>query len=348
MKIFLVIFLLTGLAFSQSKYTVDDEAFSAHIKEIWNKTNTNNYKEYFTNLLTECNNYLKVHPNSAIKPGVLGYIFEMKAAISSDPRKVSQAGDVLLKYDDSFKTSLRVAQILIEKKLDDKKGIEIIKGIITKATAKSDYYDANLLLASGELHLKNYQKSINALNAAIKSDSSRVDGYKGLVQVLPLAGEKIGLAEAKAKLNALDKDPNIGVDISSFSIYDIYENKVDFKNFRGSLVVMIFFRFECPYCRREMPVFSELIKKHPEIKFIFVNLEESVSDIKFKFLKEDEFSFMKDQTIVKFIDKFDKILDITITPQTLILDKNTIVKVDYRGYQENFVDKFESDINDIK
>ena len=106
---------------------------------------------------------------------------------------------------------------------------------------------------------------------------------------------------------------------------------------------MIFFRFECPYCKKEMPVYKELIKKHPEIKFIFINLEETVSEIKAKYLDKNEYSFLRNQTIAKFVDIFDKILDITITPQTLIIDKNSIVRFDYRGYQKDFTDKFERD-----
>ncbi len=348
MKPILIFFLLTGLAFSQSRLTKTDQEFGAHIKEVWAKTNKSNYQKNFSDLIAECKNYLRDHPQSAIKPGILGYVFEMTAAISSDAKDVVKAADVLLQNDNSIRTSLRVAQVLIEKKIDDKRGIEILKEIIPEASRGKEYYDANLLLASGELHLKNYQNSIDALNAAIKSDSSRVDGYKGLVEILPLARMEDDVSKVKAKLKILEKDPNINVDLSSFSIFDINEKEVKFKNFKGSIIIMVFFRFECPYCKKEMPVYKELIEKHPEIKFIFINLEETISEIKSKYLKEDEYSFLKNQTIAKFVDVFDKILDITITPQTLIIDKNSIVKFDYRGYQKNFADKFESDIETLR
>jgi thiol-disulfide isomerase/thioredoxin len=348
MRTFLIFILFTGLAFSQSKYTKEDQEFADHVKEVWKSSDNDNYIKQFTELITECNNYLKGHPNTAIKPGLLGYIFEMTAALDPGALEVRKAGDALLRYDSSFKTSLRVAQILIEKKLDDKRGIEIVRKIIPEAQNPKDYYDANLLLASGELHLKNYKSSIYALNAAVKSDSSRVDGYKGLLQVMPLAGEERGLQKVKEKLSVLEKDPNINVDLSSFSFFDINEEKVEIKNFQGAPLVLVFFRFECPYCRKEMPVFQELIKKHPDLKFIFINLEEAVQDIKFKYLKEDKYSFLKDQTIAKFTDAFDNILDITITPQTLIVDKNSVVKYDFRGYRKDFPGKFEDDIKSLK
>ena len=348
MKSIFIIILFTGLAFSQSKMTKTDQAFATHIKQTWASANKSNYHKVFAGLISQCNDYLKVNPQTAIKPGILGYIFEMTAAISPDAKEIRKAGDVLLKYDTSFKTNLRVAQIFIEKKLDDKRGIEILKDIIPKASTGKEYYDANLLLASGELHLKNYQSSIAALNAAIKSDSSRVDGYKGLVEVLPLAGKKDEAKEVSAKLKILEKDPNFDVDLSSFSLFDIYEDRIEFQKFKGSIVVVVFFRFECPYCRKEMPVYKELIKKHPGIKFVFINLEESVVDIKFKYLKEEQYSFLKNQTIAKFIDAIDKILDITITPQTLILDKNSIVKFDFRGYYKDFPEKFERDVKSLQ
>lgn len=348
MKTFLIFILFIGLAFSQSKYTKGDQEFADHVKEVWKSSNNNNYKKQFNELITECNNYLKDHPNTAIKPGLLGYIFEMTAALDPGVQEVRKAGDNLLKYDSSFKTGLRVAQIFIEKKFDDKRGIEIIREIIPKAKDTKDYYDANLLLASGELHLKNYKSSLYALNAAVKSDSSRVDGYKGLLQVMPLADEKRGLQKVKEKLSVLEKDPNINVDLSSFSFFDINEEKVEIKNFKGAPLVLVFFRFECPYCRKEMPVYEELIKKYPNLKFIFINLEEAVRDIKFKYLKEDKYSFLRDQTIAKFTDAFDNILDITITPQTLIVDENSLVKYDFRGYRKDFPGKFEDDIKSLK
>jgi thiol-disulfide isomerase/thioredoxin len=348
MKTFLIFILFTGLAFSQSKYTKEDQEFADHVKEVWKSSNNENYKKQFTELITECNNYLKDHPNSAIKPGLLGYIFEMTAALDPGALEVRKAGDNLLKYDSSFKTSLRVAQILIEKSFDNKRGIEIVRKIIPEAQNPKDFYDANLLLASGELHLKNYKSSLKALNAAVKRDSSRVDGYKGLLQVMPLAGEEKGLQNVKEKLSILEKDPNINVDLSSFSFFDINEDRVEIKNFKGSPLVLVFFRFECPYCRREMPVYEKLIKKHPHLKFIFINLEETVQDIRSKYLKEDKFSFLANQTIAKFTDAFDDILDITITPQTLIVDKNSIVKFDFRGYTKDFPEKFEFDIKSLK
>jgi thiol-disulfide isomerase/thioredoxin len=198
------------------------------------------------------------------------------------------------------------------------------------------------------LHLKNYQSSVSFLNDAIRSDSTKVDGYKALVEVLPLAGREDEVKEVKAKLKTLENDPNIGVDLSSLSFSDINENKIDLNNFKGSIVTMVFFRFECPYCRKELPIYKELIKEHPEIKFIFIDLDENVQDIKLRYLKEDQFSFMRDHTIAKFVDIFDNILDITITPQTLIIDKNSVIEFDYRGYKEDFADKFEKDIKSLK
>ena len=348
MKLIIILLVFTGITFSQSELTKADKEFANHIKQVWSSSNKDNYQKSFGNLLAECNRYLKDHPQTVIKPGILGYAFEMTAAISSKPNEVVKAANILLENDNSLRTKMRVAQILIEKNFDNKRGIEILKEIIPQASDSKEYYDANLLLASGELHLKNYQSSVDALNAAIKSDSSRTDAYKGLAQVLPLAGKENEVNKIKAKLNVIEKDPNINVDLSSLSLSDINGNKIDFSNLKGSIVTMVFFRFECPYCRKEMPVFKDLIKQHPEIKFVFINLDESVQDIKSKYLEEDQFSFMRNQTIVKFIDLFDKILDITITPQTLIIDKNSIVKFDYRGYEDDFANKFERDTKSLK
>lgn len=354
-KCLLLITLLTGSTFSQSALTKEDREISAHIKEVWAKVNKNNYEKLFAGLITECRRYLKEFPNTAIKPGILGYVFEMTAAISRDSAEVTKAAEDLLQNDNSHKVHLRVAQVLIEKKINDKKGIEILKDILPKAAGISEFYDINLLLAAGELHLKNYSSAINYLNDAVKSDSSRIDGYKGLREILNLipkgsilTGQKEQAANIEKKIKLLEKDPNINVDLSRLSLFDINNNKINFESYKGSIVTMIFFRFECPYCKKDMPVLKELIKKYPGIKFIFVNLDESTADIKNKYLKENEFSFLQQESIIKFEDIFDKILDITITPQVLLVDKNSIVRFDYRGYHEDFAEKFEHDIKALE
>lgn len=348
MRFFLVVILLTGCAFSQSALTKEDRAMSLHIKEVWAKANKNNYEKLFADLIDECEKYLKVHPTTVIKPGILGYVFEMTSAISQDVSVVTKAADDLLQNDSSFKVHLRVAQVLIEKKINDKKGIEILKNVLPETPGKKEFYDINLLLAAAELHLKNYQDAISYLNAAIKSDSSRVDGYKGLLDVMNLTATKDKIVNIEKKIKSLEKDPNINVDLSSLSLYDINGGVVSFKNYKGSIITIVFFRFECPYCKKEIPALKELIQKYPGIKFIFVNLGESVPDIKNKYLKESGFTFLQDQSIIKFADVFDKILDITITPQVLVVDKNSIVKFDYRGYQNDFAEKFEQDLTTLK
>ena len=347
-KFLVLVALICSSTFSQSSLlTKEDKAISSHIKEVWAKANKNNYEKLFARLIPECRRYLKEYPNTVIKPGILGYVFEMTAAISRDSAEVTKAAEDLLQNDDSHKVHLRVAQVLIEKKINDKKGIEILKAILPK-TAGSEYYDINLLLAAGELHLKNYRSAINYLNDAVKSDSSRIDGYKGLREILNLTGQKEQAANIENKIKLLEKDPNINVDLSRLSLFDIINNKVNFENYKGSIVTMVFFRFECPYCKKDMPVLKELIKKYPDIKFIFINLDESIADIKNKYLKENEFSFLQLETIIKFADIFDKILDITITPQILLVDKNSIVRFDYRGYHEDFAEKFEHDIKALE
>ena len=348
MKFFLSALLISSLAFAQAGLTQKDKEFANHVKQVWSKVTKDNYKKLFTDLTNDCNDYLKANPNTAIKPGIFGYVFEMKAVMSNNPVEITKAAEKLLMYDKSIKTNIRVAQVLIEKKVNDKMGVGVLQKILPSIKPGQQYYDAHLLLAAGEMHMGNYSGAMNSLNEAIKSDSSRIDAYRGLRDVMKTSGQTKGLAGVEAKINELDKDPNINVDISSLSLDDINGNRVNFSDFRGSVVAMIFFRFECPYCRKDMPVLKNLIKKYPAVKFVFINLNESLSDIKTKFLPENQFSFLQNQTIITFADIFDKMLDITITPQTLIVDKNSIVKFDYRGYQENFEGKFEADIKTLR
>lgn len=348
MKIFLAIILISSLAFGQAGLTPKDREFADHVKQVWGSATKTNYHKLFAGLINDCNNYLENNPNSVIKPGILGYIFEMKAVATNNPAEITRAAENLLKFDKTIKTNIRVAQVLIEKKINDKKGIDVLKKILPSIKPGKTYYDAHLLLAAGEMHVKNYTAAMNLLNEAVKSDSSRIDGYRGLRDVMKTSGRTKNLPLVEKKISQLDNDPNINADVSSISLYDINQDKVNFSDFRGSVLVMVFFRFECPYCRKDMPVLKELIKKHPDIKFVFINLEESILDIHSKYLPQEEFSFLRNQTIIKFTDIFDKKLDITITPQTLVVNKNLVVKYDYRGYKENFTENFEEDLKSLQ
>jgi len=348
MKLLFSLLLISSLAFGQSIFTQKDKNFANHIKQVWAQSNKTNYQKSFAYLIKECDKFLETNPKTVIKPGILGYVFEMKALIAKNPKEVVKAAEELLKYDNSVKTGIRVAQVLIEKKIDDKKGIEVLQKILPSLKPGQKFYDAHLLLAAGEMHLKNYEGAMQSLNEAIKSDSSRIDGYKGLADVMKKSGNTENLIKVNEEIKKLNIDPNIKVDLTSLSLYDINKNEIKFSNFKGSVVVMVFFRFDCPYCKKDMPVLKSLIKKHPDVKFIFINLNETVSEINNKYLPKQEFSFLGDQTIIQFTDIFDKILDITITPQTLIVDKNSIVKFDYRGYQENFEQKFEDNLKSLK
>lgn len=348
MKILLVIILCSALGLGQSKTTDKDRNMVEYIKKNWATANQNNYKEVFGKLINDCEQYLVAYPETSIKNGILGYLFEMKAAAAANKSEIVKAADLLVKNDKSVKTSIRAGQVLIEKGIDDKKGIEILKKILPSIKDSKQFYDANLLLASGEMHLKNYNLSIKYLRSAVGRDPGRVDAYKGLKELYSLTGNKNELAVVSKKIAEIEVDPNINVDLSSFGFMDISGNDFIIGDFKGQRVALVFFSFECSYCKKELPVIKNLIEKYNDLKFIFINLEENVSEIKNKYLLEEEFSFMQSVTIAKFGAAFDKILDITITPQVLLLDKNSIVKYDYRGYLENFAEKFKKDISTLQ
>lgn len=348
MKFFLAILLAGSLVFAQQGLTQKDKKFAVHVKQLWAKANKDNYRTLFKDLSAQCEKYLADNPNTVIKPGILGYLFEMKAVISNNSSEITGAANELLKYDKTLKTTLRVSQVLIERKINDKKGVEVLKGILPKIKKGKQYYDVRLLLAAGEMHLGDYSSALRFLHEAVKSDSARIDGYKGLRDVMKASGKVDDLEKVEREIHKLDKDPNINVNLSTLTLNDIYNKKISISDFKGAMVVLVFFRFECPYCKKDMPVLRNLIDKYPDIKFIFINLNENIHDIKTKFLQQAEFAFLREQRIASFTDIFDKILDITITPQTLIVDKNSVVKYDYRGYLDNFGEKFEADIKALR
>ena len=348
MKFLIFLLFLTGITLAQNNITAEDRVMSEHVREVWHSATKNNYQKVFAGLISDCENYLNRNPNTAIKPGLLGYLFEMKAAVGEPHDVLIRSVDSLLEYDNSENTIMRVSKVLIQRQIDIKKAIELLKPIATEQENNPKAYDINLLMAAAKMHLNDYKSAIKYLNYAVNLDPERVDAYEGLQQAYKFLGKPKGAEKFEKKIADLKIDKNIDVSLKNFNISDINGKNISMSEFTGQIVSMIFFSFDCPYCKKEFPTIANLIKKYPGIKFLFVNLNESVEGIKNKFIREVEFSFLNNQTIIKFSDIFDKILDITITPQVLVIDKNSVVKYDYRGYEKDLEGKFEENIKDLQ
>ncbi|MFZ1281275.1 MAG: TlpA disulfide reductase family protein, partial [Ignavibacteriaceae bacterium] len=127
-------------------------------------------------------------------------------------------------------------------------------------------------------------------------------------------------------------------------LLDLDSNTVELKSLKGQVAVLNRFNFWCRICVNEFPTLQKLIKEFPEVKFVFINSGETASELRDRYFKKKEFSFLKKQKVL-FVTKeyYDEIYGDTV-PHTLIVDKGGIIRYDYRGYNKEMEGLLRSNI----
>ena len=78
-----------------------------------------------------------------------------------------------------------------------------------------------------------------------------------------------------------------------FTVFDSDGSEVHLSDYAGKPVVLGFWATWCPSCRRELPVFQELIPEYADVSFLLVNItsEEASQEAVISFLEENGYSF---------------------------------------------------------
>ena len=150
-----------------------------------------------------------------------------------------------------------------------------------------------------------------------------------------LISAKIGDLEKQSKIrfvNQANTSLNVNKEINNITLLDLDSNVVDLSSLKGNVVVINRFNFWCGYCAKEFPALQRLMKEFPDVRFIFINSGETASELRDRYFKMKEFSFLKKQQVL-FVTKsyYDEIYGDTV-PHTLVVDKDGVLRYDYQGY----------------
>lgn len=347
MKIILLLLLFMGPGYPQHKPILQKKHFLEHLNEVEANVTKTNYKKIYPSLIEECENYLKKHPNSELEPDLLSHIFYMKLKTSSDHSDITSTAVKLLKFDHTKNTRENIAENLIEKGINFGEGIKILKNLLPSIKEQTDYYKINILIAKAETEIKNYTAAEKYFTDAERADSTKMDAYMGLLQAYYMSGEKDKYHKLSDKIAGMQRDKNINANLSKLKIKDIHNREIDFSKLKGEPVVLTFFRFGCHYCQKDMPMLKALAIKHPRVHFVFVYIDSISAQARKNALQSQPFAFLKNRSLAEYQNKFDNLLSIDATPLIMVIDNNSIVRFDYRGYSEKLISIVEKDLRGV-
>jgi thiol-disulfide isomerase/thioredoxin len=310
-------------------------------------------------VIDSCWKFIKEYPNSFAKPNVLSYMLEMTVVITRDLAKINPLIDSVLSYDKLPVTKQRIGTILIERNLDLRRGREFVADALPELTVPNHIYNSYLTLAKSDIASGNFASARMNFEAALKVDSTRSEAwyeYLSFLKMRELSSDanivlaKINELEEKDKLSYANQNKgssNINRNLHGLTLVDLDSSNVKFDSFEGKVVVINQFNFWCRNCAKEFPTLKKIIKEFPQVKFIFVNAGETVKELRDRYFRMKEFSFLKNQMVL-FVSKdyFDKI-DSDGVPHTLVVDKAGNIRFDYLGYKKELETMIRDNLNSL-
>jgi peroxiredoxin len=114
---------------------------------------------------------------------------------------------------------------------------------------------------------------------------------------------------------------------------------------RGEVVLVNFWATWCGPCRQEMPLLEKLHQKYKDLGFVMlgINVEADTSGME-KYLKDVPVSFpiLNDGT-----NSVAKMYGVDGMPNTVIIDRNGVVRHVHRGYKPGYEAKYEQQIKQL-
>jgi len=342
-----IVIVVSSVIYSQhTTYSEEEESMVGYVNMGFAYAFKYNSYQDVKPIVDSCWSFLDKYPNSFAKPNVLSYLLEMTVLISKDLKVINPLIDSVLHYDSLPTTKQRIGALLIERNLDLKRGRVFVLDALPNLSVKNQIFRSYMLLAKSDLTLGKFASAKINFEYALKTDSTRAEGWyeylsflriRELTQEANVVSSKIAELEKQSKLKFVTQtsiSPNINKDINNITLLDLDSNVVELNSLNGKVVVLNRFNFWCGICAKEFPALQKLIKEFPDVKFIFINSGESASELRTRYFKMKEFSFLKKQEVL-FVTKeyYDEIYGDSV-PNTLVVDKDGVIRFDYVGYNK--------------
>jgi thiol-disulfide isomerase/thioredoxin len=350
MKILFVLSILfvTFSSFAQTTtYSKKEERMVEYVANGWGYAQKYDSVQNVKPVLDSCWKFLKKYPHSFAKPNVFSYMLEMTILISKDTAVINPLIDSVLYYDQLPVTKERIGEILITRNLDVARGRDIIIKILPKLTVPFHKYKAYMLLAKSDITLGYFASAETNFEYALHIDSTRAEGWYEYLGFLKMREMHNSFVKVKNKIEELNEEkqlhytdythssPNINKNISKIEMKNLDNNNIRFSSMNGKVLVVDRFNFWCGFCAKEFPLLKKIMKEFPQVKFIFVDYGETTQELKGRYFKMKEFSFLKNQIVVFGNKKFNDTIYALGVPQTLVIDKQGTVRFDNMGYNKN-------------
>ncbi len=115
----------------------------------------------------------------------------------------------------------------------------------------------------------------------------------------------------------------VGAKAPDFTLNDLEGSSIALRGYKGTPVLLNFWKIDCPYCIQEMPLLQDVQnERQGEVVLLTVNIADSAGAVK-DFLAQSGFSFT---VLLDTSHQATNDYGLTGTPTTFFIDANGIVK----------------------
>jgi len=301
-------------------------------------------------VLDSSRRFLRAYPNSFAKSNVFDYMLQMTSLISRDTAIVFPLIDSVLAYDKSPVTMMGIAQLLIEREIDPLRGASMLEEVLPHLTAQYHRYKSHLLLAQVEQSRGEFSLAALNLKSALAIDSVRLDAwyaYLGYCQMLEdQAGASIAshtISEIRGQnraqyFNYVEQNSYTGKSVLDMVPLDLDGHGVPLSQFSNRVMVIQFFNFWCSIPGKQLPTIHEFIKEFPQVKFVFLNFDDTAEELRQRYFTRPSLRFLRDQTVV-FPDS--SVLGVFGNSggmgEILLVDKHGRIRYSFPGITKGYV-----------
>ena len=349
-KFTLIILLLTVHSISVSQtttYSKEEEKMELYLNMGWAYATKYDSLENVKPVIDSCWRFLKKYPHSFLKPGVFQYLLKMTSVISTNLNEINPLIDSVLFYDKLPVTRLDIGDVLINRNLDVMRGRLFVEEALPNLTVDYHKFRSYMLLAKTDLMAGNRASGQVNIEKALQIDSTQYEAWFQYLSFFKMTEQtdeaervqniinRMQQVEMDAYANNATASSNIYKSINHYVLNDINGKPVEFKQFSDRVIVLNLFNFWCNWCVKEFPTLKKLIKEFPEVKFIFVDCLDTPDELKHRYFKKPEFSFLHNQTVVFEDSVISRGISGYAVPHTLVADKSGKIRYDYLGYYKN-------------